>query len=251
MASSKELIPAIARIRRSACAILRIRPKAVAPNVSTTAPPGFELGFVGSGACIARDRYILTAFHIFNNAQPRDPRDKFVVFTLTDDNLLAFHCPVIGVPLEHAAHDLAILELGKPVDPRFSLEPLAVSLDLVPEGTEVITYGFPAPVVKGANLSPTGDFLGGGNFFLKGHANTGIVSAQYDLHGAMNYAFNVDWVHGESGGIVCDLANTRLFTIMQSYRTIATPTGVMAGPRMGRGFQGIAVELRELLGTPA
>jgi hypothetical protein len=251
MASSKELIPAIARIRRSACAILRIRPKVTAPNVSTTGPPGFELGFVGSGACIVRNRYILTAFHVFNNNQPRDPRDKFVVFTLTDDNLVAFHCPVIGVPLEHAAHDLAVLELGMPVDARFSLDPLPLSLETVPEGTEVITYGFPAPVVKGANLSPNGDFLGGGNFFLKGHANTGIVSAQYDLHGAMNYAFNVDWVHGESGGIVCDLEDMRLFTVMQSYRTIATPTGVMAGPRMGRGFQGIAAELRHLLEASA
>lgn len=247
MASNKELIPAIARVRRSACAILRIRRKSIAPNVSTTGPAGFELGFVGSGACIARDRYILTAFHIFNNAQPRDPGDKFVVFTLTDDNLVAFHCPVIGVPLEHVAHDLAVLELGSPADPRFSLEPLPLSFDVVAEGTEVITYGFPAPVVKGANLGPNGDFLGGGNFFLKGHANTGIVSAQYDLHGAMNYAFNVDWVHGESGGIVCDLDGTRLFTVMQSYRTIATPTGVMAGPRMGRGFQGIAKDLGILL----
>ena len=246
MANSKELIPAIAHIRRSACAILRVRAKR---NVSSTDPalvPRFEMGFVGSGVCIVEKKYVLTAQHIFNGGQARDVNDKFVVFTLTENNLQAFHCAVIGFPIEHATHDLAVMELGKPVDARFVLEPLPISMDTFVEGSEVVTYGFPSPVVTGANLDAEGNFLGGGNFFLKGHANTGIVSACYDLQGAIHYAFNVDWVHGESGGIVCDLATLHLFTIMQSYRTIGTPNGVMAGPRLGRGFQSIAKELRAL-----
>ncbi len=211
--------------------------------------PQFEMGFVGSGVCIADGKYVLTAQHIFNNAQPRDPLDKFVVFTLTENNLQAFHCAVVGFPIEHAAHDLAVVELGIARDKRFELDALTLSMSTEPEGMEVVTYGFPAPVVTGANLDKEGNFLGGGNFFLKGHANTGIVSAQYDLHGAVHYAFNVDWVHGESGGLVCELGSLRLFTIMQSYRTIGTPNGTMAGPRLGRGFQGIQHELHALIGT--
>jgi hypothetical protein len=76
----------------------------------------------------------------------------------------------------------------------------------------------------------------GGQFFLKGHANEGIVSAQYEMGGAWHFEFNVGWHHGESGGPVFRQEPLAAFAVMQYYRNMETPLGKVAGPHCGRAL---------------
>ena len=43
------------------------------------------------------------------------------------------------------------------------------------DGQRVLTVGFPAPEIHGLNMDPQGNFVAG-QFFLKSHANEGIVA---------------------------------------------------------------------------
>lgn len=103
--------------------------------------------------------------------------------------------------------------------------------------------GYPSPEISGLNLDPEGNFRGG-NFFLKSHANTGIVSAQYDNGGKQMYELNVGWHNGESGGPITTLTNPPLvFALMQHYRNVQSPHGIQAGPHRGFALSAIADEL--------
>jgi hypothetical protein len=100
----------------------------------------------------------------------------------------------------------------------------------------------------GVNIDPQGNYRGG-QFFLKSHANEGIVSAQYPMGPLHMYEFNVGWHHGESGGPVVRLADPlAAFTIMQQYRNIQSPHGTVAGPHRGCALTSIRTEI-EKLGT--
>src|SRR5207247_469244 len=104
----------------------------------------------------------------------------------------------------------------------------------------VVTYGFPSPEIASANVDNQGKFLGGGDFFLKGHANEGVVAGQYETNGAWLFEFNVGWFHGESGGPVVQHDRVvAVFAVMQGYRKIQTPDGVVMGPRIGRGLDAV------------
>ena len=83
----------------------------------------FNVGW-GSGVCIVADRYILTAFHVLNAGQPRNPTDRFVAFTVPHNGDQAFHFPVTAFPVEQPDVDLAILEIGPCATTRRSLCPL-------------------------------------------------------------------------------------------------------------------------------
>ena len=224
-------VSSIARVRDATCAILRVM-KVAKPK---TAPPEFRLAFVGTAWCIQADRVLVTAHHIFNEGKPRDPNDRFYAFTVPANGPVAFHFPVTGFILEDAVNDLAIVEIGAPAQAGQRIPSVPVTLDRPEDGTAVLTYGFPSPTITGANLTRDGQFLGG-QFFLKGHANEGVVAAQYEIGGVWHFEFNVGWHHGESGGPVFRQDPLAAFAVMQHYRNIQTPHGVVAGPRCGRGM---------------
>ena len=95
------------------------------------------------------------------------------------------------------------------------------------------------------NFDSEGNY-GGGQFFLKSHANEGIVAGQYEHSGAHVFELNVGWHHGESGGPVFRLAPLAAFALMQSYRGIQSPNGVYAGPHQGRSINAIRAALESL-----
>lgn len=234
-----KLREAVAAFRNSIGAILRIHPARKEPR---------ELGLTigGSAWCIAENRYFVTAHHVLNDGAERDPNDKFAVFVTPDNGVFAHHFPVIDVPFADPALDLAIVEVGAPSTPGIVVSPIPVTVVPVPDGSQVLTLGFPAPEISAANVDQDGNWLGG-NVFLKSHANEGIVSAQYEIENVLHYELNVGWHHGESGGPVIRLDEpAAAFSVMQFYRNINTPHGVVAGPHMGRALVRIETVLREL-----
>ena len=123
---------------------------------------------------------------------------------------------------------------------------LPLSFAQQPDGSRVITVGFPAPQIVNAKVDANGNYLGG-EFFLKSHANEGIVSAQYAINGEPFYELNIGWHHGESGGPIVALSDPpAAFSLMQHYRTVQTPNGIMPGPRRGRPLSSIRNELEGL-----
>jgi hypothetical protein len=109
-----------------------------------------------------------------------------------------------------------------------------------------VTAGFPAPEVVRVNLDGQGNFLAA-QFFLKSHANEGIISAQYALNGAHFYELNVGWHHGESGGpIVAFTDQPAAFSLMQHYRNIKSPIGPLVGPHRGIALASIQQDLAGL-----
>jgi hypothetical protein len=242
-----DLITAIPRLRESVVALLRIRPARPATVKKGKAKPAqFQAVIGGTGFCVVRDRFVVTAFHVLNGGQPRNPKDRFYALVVPGNGDPFFHFPVNGFTLERPEIDVAILELGPCATAGISLPAAAVSFTLQPDGTRVITLGFPAPEIAGLGLDAEGAFLGG-QFFLKSHANEGIVSAQYAIGNVPVYELNVGWHHGESGGPIATLAEPpAVFSLMQQYRNIQSPHGVVAGPHRGCGLLTIQKELSDL-----
>lgn len=242
---------AITIAREATVAILRYR-KVASQKVkkNKTVPAKYQL-FWGSGLGIVADRYVLTAFHVLNGGEPRDVRDKFVVFTVPGNGPAAHHFPVIGFPIESPAADLAVLEVGPSTIAGAHLPALALSSASHPDGTRVLTLGFPAPEVQAIDISESDEYRSG-QFFLKSHANEGIVAAQYAANGSLIYEFNVGWHHGESGGPVLSYdENPTAFTVMSHYRNVPSPNGVLAGPRRGFALSSIGQSLTSLGATIA
>jgi hypothetical protein len=151
---------------------------------------------------------------------------------------------VIEVPFADPVLDLAIVEVGAPSDPGIVVSPIPVTVSPTPDGSQVLTLGFPAPEISAANVDQDRNWLGG-TIFLKSHANEGIVSAQYEIDDVLHYELNVGWHHGESGGPVIRFDEpAAAISVMQFYRNISTPHGIVAGPHMGRALQCIEATLR-------
>jgi len=199
--------------------------------------PTIQIGasFVGTAWCIHTDRFLVTAHHILNGGQPRNPEDRFYAFTVPGNGLAAYAFPITGFPFEGPAHDLAVLEVGPAAQAEQHIPAVPVTFDRPPDGAPVLTYGFPAPAIAAATFTQDGTYRGG-QFFLKGHANEGIVSAQYEIGGVWHFEFNVGWHHGESGGPVFRQEPLAAFAVMQHYRSIETPLGKVAGPHCGRSL---------------
>jgi hypothetical protein len=245
MADLKLAVPAV---RESVAAVLRLRQlRAAKVKKGKLRPPQFQCSW-GSTFCVVTDRYLLTAFHVLNAGQPRDPQDRFYAFTVPGNGGASFMFPVVAFPLERADLDIAVLEVGPCANGAAHIPGLPVSFGGHPDGTRVVTVGFPAPEVAGLNVDAQGN-LQGGQFFLKSHANEGIVSARYDL-GVANlpvYELNVGWHHGESGGPVATLADQpAAFSLMQHYRNIQAPHGIEPGPHRGCALSAIQQELQNL-----
>lgn len=244
-----DLIRAIPLVRESVVAIFRYRmTRPETAKKGKVRPAQYNVSW-GSGFCISRDRHLLTAFHILNGGKPRDPSDSFVAFIVPANQDRAFHFPVTGFPLERPDLDLAALEIGPCATPGNHIPALPITCGSQHDGAHVLTVGFPAPEVAALSIDPTGRYVGG-QFFLKSHANEGILSAQYPLGMIHVYEFNVGWHHGESGGPVARLDEpVAAFTIMQQYRNIQAPHGPVAGPHRGCALAAIQAELRGLGAT--
>lgn len=242
-----ELDSAIPLVRNCVAAILRlhiIRPEVMKKGKSKPAKIGASV--VGSAFCVAAERYLITAHHILNGGKPRNPADKFYAFLVPDNGVRAFHFPVVGFPVERADLDLAVLEVGPCATAGIRMAAIPVSLKQQVDGARVVTVGYPAPTIEGIGLDANGDYAGG-QFFLKSHANEGIISAQYEIGDLRVYELNVGWHHGESGGPIVTLTDPpSAFAIMQHYRNIKSPHGVVAGPHRGIALSAIAKDLLTL-----
>lgn len=237
-----EVIQQLASIRESVLAVMRISKKVQGRGKKK--PPRIEhvLSFVGTAWCIVPNRLLLTAFHVLNNGELRNPHDLFYAFTVPSNGLTAFSYPIINFHLEDKNNDMAILEIDHTVQSEQSIPSIPITFSRPSDGERVITLGFPAPEISKAEVDASGHFIGG-QFFLKKHANKGIVAAQYDIDGCWFYEFNIGWHHGESGGPIFCGNPTGAIAIMQQYRGIKSPFGTMAGPHRGRSLESIRNEL--------
>lgn len=236
-----DLAESIAAIRDSVVAVLRVH----ADQSASSTPPQFQLSIGGTAWCVVAGRFLLTAHHILNGGQPRGPTDRFFVFAVPGNGPVAYHMPVSGFPLELPEHDMAVLEIGPPAAGAPRIPAIAVTLDALPDGQRVLTYGFPSPTIAKARVDANGNWLGG-ELFLKSHANEGIIAGQFEIGNQLIYELNVGWHHGESGGPILRLAPTAAFSLMQRYRNIQTPHGTVAGPHQGTSLGVIRRELRDL-----
>ena len=239
-----DLPSAIQQTGNAIAAILRLRTvKPATVKKGKAKPAKFEASLAGSAFCIVENRILLTAHHLFNKGKPRDPKDKFYAFVAPQNGPKAYYFPVVGFPFESPDLDMAIIEVGACATAGVKLAALPVTLETQPDGSRVLTIGFPAPKITSLSVNQNGD-LTGGQFFLKSHANEGIVSAQYEQASVDFYELNVGWHHGESGGPIVRLDDpVAAFSLMQLYRNIEGPHGVVAGPHMGRALKEIEQEL--------
>ena len=73
------------------------------------------------------------------------------------------------------------------------------------------------------------------------------MSAQYVIGGVQVYELNVGWHHGESGGPIVTLTDQPVaFSLMQHYRNVKSPHGVVAGPHRGCGLSMVRQEITAL-----
>ena len=240
------LIDAIPRVRSSVVAILRVHlSQPERKEKGKTLPAKLECSF-GSAYCVSEDRYLITAHHLLNGGKERNLKDRFYAFTVPDNGANAFYFPVTGFPVERQGLDVAVLEIGPCATPDIHLPALPVSFEPIPDGAVVATVGYPAPKITKVNIDAKLNYQGG-NFFLKSHANEGIVAARYELSGNQMYELNVGWHHGESGGPIVSITDELFaFSLMQSYRNIESPHGNVAGPHQGIALSAIKDELEEL-----
>jgi len=245
-----DLLRAIPQVRDGVAALLRIhlsRPATV--KKGREKPAVYEAAMVGTAFCIVADRLMLTAHHVFNNGQPRRNADKFYALVVPQNGPRAYHFPVIAFPFEEPRFDFAVVELGACNTPGVRIPALPLTTRAQPDGAHVATVGFPSPLINALNVDNSGGFVGG-DFFLKSHANEGIVSAQYEAGGIAFYELNVGWHHGESGGPIASLDDpVGVFSMMQRYRDIQTPHGKVAGPHMGAALRHVEGTLRGLGAT--
>lgn len=225
----------IREIRNAVCGILRIRQR---PNNQT------DFAIVGTAWCISNNQYFVTAHHVLNDGNPRNPSDKFLLIRRLNNGEIFDNLPVVNFPLEERQNDYAVLEVSIPDARRINIPPLRVSFRAVPDGTEVLTYGCPAPRVTG--VSRSGSSV---NFAvdLVARADRGIVSAQLPLKVGRDYVFTVHWFNGESGGPVLDVRTLRVIAIMQRQQNIDTGRATVPGPRLGRSLSAVQNELSRFL----
>ncbi len=238
----------IQSIRDCTCAILRVIKDETETEVADEREVEVGLAFTGSGVCIVDDELILTAHHVLNNGEERDPNDDFYVFCVPDNERRAYHYPVIDFPLELGDRDVAVLRLGNPSGEQAELSAATLAADGFRDGTSVVTCGFPSPEIGGAQFDQDLNFRRG-DFFLKSHASTGIIAAQYEVPEGPYFEFNVGWHHGESGGPVVVADSGEVISLMKGYRNIETPHGVVQGPNIGPELRDLSVRLEQLGAT--
>jgi hypothetical protein len=240
-----DFVAGIARIRDSVAAVMKITREPPADDAPADALPSFGVAFVGTAWCVVRNRYFVTAHHVFGDQQARNADDRFVLFFVPGNGLMGFHTPVTDIVFDDPGNDMALIEIEGPPKGMHGIPALPVAFDYPADGTRVLTYGFPSPVISAATVDVDGNWSGG-ELLLKGHANEGIVAGQYEQSGAHIFELNVGWHHGESGGPVVRLAPVAAFALMQAYRGIQSPNGVYAGPHQGRSMSALRAALLDL-----
>ena len=241
-----EIASVIAAVRDAVVAILRIHPLPLDSEPSAPASvPQFQVSLVGTAWCIVENRFLVTAYHVFNNGAARDPNDRFYVFAVPQNGPAAYPTVVTGFPIEDSNTDMAVLEIARPLPPAPHLPAVPITFERQLDGQSVVTYGFPSPVIATVSVDPNGNWIGG-DFFLKGHANEGIVSGQFETGGQLFYELNVGWYNGESGGPIFTLVPIAVFAVMQQYRNIQTQHGIVPGPRQARAITVIESKLRSI-----
>jgi hypothetical protein len=226
-------VGAIATIRDAVCALLRVAPAGAAGQ--------FQLGIVGTTWCVSPGGAFVTAFHVLNEGSARDPAHKYYVLRAPGNGTVLQYWPVQAFQLEDQARDMVVLHAPLLANAGFALPSIPVALAPPPDGTSVLTYGCPAPVISGVNVTNEGN-LTSLQTILFTHGNTGIVAAQYPALPTTDilFEFSVGWHHGESGGPVLQLEPVvAAFAVMQNYRDIEGPHGPMAGPRRGLALASI------------
>jgi hypothetical protein len=176
-----------------------------------------------------------------NDTKPRDLAHKFYILRAPQNGHSLQFWPVTGFSLEDSARDLVILEALPPAQGGISVPAVPLSMTAPPDGTPVFTYGCPAPAVSGGSVTPQGDLVAIQTILFT-HANLGIVAAQYEATPLVEtlFEFSVGWHHGESGGPVFVLEpRIAAFAVMQHYRNIQGPHGVIPGPRRGLALNAI------------
>jgi len=231
------LTDAIHSVRNSVCAVLRIHPTGTSDKA--------EVKFVGSAWCVVDNKYLVTANHIFNDSQERDLNDRFYVFTVPGNEGLAYPAPVTSVLLEDAESDMAIIEINSNANQDFSIKNIPITLRPHQDGESILTIGFPEPVIERFEVDNDFNYISGA-FFLKSHANEGIISAQYEMDNHFFYEFNTGWFPGESGGPIVSVGPLATFATMQQYRDINTRNGVIPGPCQGRPLRLIENSLQQI-----
>lgn len=239
-----DLSRAIQQTGNSVAAILRLHTlKPATVKKGTAKPLKFRASIVGSAFCVVENRILLTAHHLFNDGKPRDPKDRFYAFIVPQNGPKVYHFPVVQYPFESLDLDMALIEVGPCGTAGVKIPALPVTTEAQPDGSRVLTIGFPSPEITALNVDQNGDYIGG-QFFLMSHANEGIVSAQYPQGSVVFYELNIGWHHGESGGPIVRLDDSvAAFSLMQHYRNIKTPLGEVAGPHRGRALKALEQEL--------
>jgi hypothetical protein len=165
-----------------------------------------------------------------------------------NNGLSAYHTNVTGFVFENEEYDIAVIEISS-IPSEVKVVPAApVTFSVQDDGSRVLTYGFPSPIISNAMVDVRGNWVRG-SIFLKGHANEGIIAGQYILNQALAYELNVGWHHGESGGPIFRLEPAAAFALMQTYRGIQSPNGVYPGPRRGYSMEIIKSVLMDIGAT--
>ena len=231
------LTDAIHSVRSSVCAVLRIHPTGTSGKA--------EGKFVGSAWCVVDNKYLVTANHVFNDSKERDLNDCFWVFTVPGNKGIAYPAPVTSFILEDAESDMAIIEIDSNANQNFSINNIPITVRPHQDGESILTIGFPEPVLESFEIDYGFNFISGA-FFLKSHANEGIISAQYEMDNHFIYEFNTGWFPGESGGPIVSMEPLAAFSIMQRFRDINTRHGVIPGPCLGRPLRLIENSLQQI-----
>jgi hypothetical protein len=204
----------------------------------------YQLSIVGSAWCVKQNRYFVTAHHVLNNGNSRDTDDKFEILRAPGNGAKLERVKISKFVFEDQKTDYAIFEINEP-EKGVNFPQLPINTDNLPDGTQVMTYGYPSPIITGATMSQSGDLLNIQTAFYS-HANEGIVASQYEQGGLLAMEFNVGWHHGESGGPILVLKPLGVICCMKGYRKVQTPDGIVMGPRFGLHISAIAKEISKL-----
>lgn len=219
----------IAAVRGSIWAVLQIHP------LSATRA---EIGIRGTAWCVESNRLFVTARHVLNAGKPRDPKDSFELLTAPENGNKLLRLPVVGFHLEDSKSDYCVFEVDQQSATEIGIPAIPIYSGDVDDGAPAFTFGYPQAAVR------SGSFANGRltniQTVLFSHANEGILAAHYRIRGLDFVELNIGWYLGESGGPVMLQDPPRVIAIMQRYRNIDTPHGVVPGPH--GGFRATVIE---------
>ena len=225
--------------------IENIRDSVVAVARARISGQGTELGILGTAWCIVPSVF-LTAHHVFNNGQPRNVADQFILLRAKGNRPALEGIPVTGFPLEDEGIDLAAMSI--PSDKASLFDPIEIDFGNIRDGLGIFTYGYPGASIQSATTDPSTGLITAMQTKMFSRANDGIVSAQYDLGGMAALEVNVAWFKGESGGPILKNEDGKAIGVMKSTRYLSDKDGAdIPGPRIGTPLRPHETTLRNLI----